>query len=105
MGVPNVIKVVAQMLTHVCIAHAGVHGFESYLADVLVSVIGCSQPGQELCYFIARYTTMAWNPHERYFVEDNRTILVTKVWEVQHLLFMACNALRLSVMINALGIE
>jgi len=70
LGVPNVIKVVAQMLTDVCIAHSGVHGFESYLADALVSVIGCSQPGQGICYFIARYTTMAWNPHECYFASS-----------------------------------
>jgi len=42
LGIPNVIKVVAQMLAYVCTAHAGVNGFESNLADVLVSVIGCS---------------------------------------------------------------
>ena len=99
------------MLTDVCIAHAGLHGFESYLADVLVSVIGCNQPGQGICYFIActpRWPRTHMNAISRpalIRVEDNRTILVTKMWEVQHLLFIACNALRLSVMINALGIE
>ena len=66
-GCSKIVKVDAQMLTNVCIAHAGVHSFESYLADVLVAFSGCSQLGQRIRYFIARYTTMAWNPHEGYF--------------------------------------